>query len=325
MPGDPETIVLDFVREGLTALGADPDPVFAAVADVPPADLDVEPRLWAGAAAATGLEHVGLHLARALESRAANALVYVAMSAANLEAALVNMVRFAGMVSQRAGRLSLRHQRGDLVVGFGAVGAPERIRHHTEFNAVLLLTLCRFVAGDDLVPAALRLRHRRPADSTFHREVFGVAPRFGTSRNALVLHAADAARPSRHADPAMLAVLEQHANAQLEALRDETLVRHVKVELDAVLERGPRDLEAVARRLGMSGRSLQRKLADHQTTFGELLDEVRRAKVMERIDQPAVPLGNIAFAAGFADHSSLYRAFKRWTGETPKQRRAKLA
>ncbi len=82
------------------------------------------------------------------------------------------------------------------------------------------------------------------------------------------------------------------------------------------------DLEAVPRRLGMSGRSLQRKLAGHDTSFGAVLDDVRRAKVLELIDQPT-PLGNIAFSAGFADHSSLSRAFKRWTGETPRQRRAR--
>jgi AraC-like DNA-binding protein len=77
----------------------------------------------------------------------------------------------------------------------------------------------------------------------------------------------------------------------------------------------------VARELAMSGRTLQRRLADLGYTFNALADEVRDATARLYLEQPDMALAEIGYLLGFADQSTFNRAFKRWTGVTPKQAR----
>ncbi len=318
----PQNLSLTFFSEALKARGVDPDALLAPFAEEDRSELDLDPRIWQAAAEATGHSRVGIHLASAIESRAANVLVYLAMSSATLEDALSNLVRYAAMADQRGGRLSLRRVKGELHVGFGAAGAPDRIAHHTEFNGVLLHMLCRFVVGEAFTARELRLRHSRP-ELVEGYEFFGCPVRFRARRNTLVVTGEVARWRSLHADPAMLSMSRQYAEKALEAIAEDNLVGHVKLELEAVLETGPRDLESVARRMGMSGRSLQRRLKREGTGFAEVLDQVRRVKALELIEDRRVGLGALAIQSGFTDTSSLYRAFKRWTGRTPQQWRAR--
>jgi AraC-like DNA-binding protein len=78
----------------------------------------------------------------------------------------------------------------------------------------------------------------------------------------------------------------------------------------------------VARELGTSERSLQRHLGELGFTFNALADEVREATARLYLEQPDIALAEIAYLLGFAEQSTFNRAFKRWTGCTPKQARA---
>jgi AraC-like DNA-binding protein len=77
----------------------------------------------------------------------------------------------------------------------------------------------------------------------------------------------------------------------------------------------------VARELGMSERSLQRRLGELGYTYNALADEVREATARLYLEQPDMALAEIGYLLGFADQSTFNRAFKRWTGCTPKQAR----
>mgnify|MGYP001946743321 CR=1 FL=1 len=74
----------------------------------------------------------------------------------------------------------------------------------------------------------------------------------------------------------------------------------------------------------VSGRTLQRRLAEEGTSFRTLLLEVRRELAERYISDPHMPLAEISYMLGFADSSSFSRAFKRWTGEPPALFREKL-
>jgi AraC-like DNA-binding protein len=81
---------------------------------------------------------------------------------------------------------------------------------------------------------------------------------------------------------------------------------------------------AHGRRLGLSPRTLQRRLGEHRASFQRLLADVRRELADQYLRRPDLSLGEVAFLLGYQDLSSFHRAFRRWSGRTPLERRRTL-
>ena len=124
----------------------------------------------------------------------------------------------------------------------------------------------------------------------------------------------------------MLRVLIDHADLLLERLpRGPDLVERTRRAIGGRLRGGDPSLESVARELGMSERSLQRHLRELGYTYNALADEVREATARLYLEQPDLALAEVGYLLGFADQSTFHRAFKRWTGCTPRQARTRAA
>jgi AraC-like DNA-binding protein len=91
------------------------------------------------------------------------------------------------------------------------------------------------------------------------------------------------------------------------------------------LENGNYSVSAIADQLHMSVRTLQRRLEDEGTAFGELLDSTRHIAALEYLKDPRIAIAEVAYLLGFSESSTFYRAFKRWTNTTPVQFRRSLA
>ena len=91
----------------------------------------------------------------------------------------------------------------------------------------------------------------------------------------------------------------------------------------AVVVHGEPNLDAIARSCGMSGRTLQRRLTEAHTTFAAVVDDARRQRAIAYLDNPQLSLSEVAWLLGYAEHSSFFRAFKRWFDTTPQQWRAR--
>lgn len=93
----------------------------------------------------------------------------------------------------------------------------------------------------------------------------------------------------------------------------------------AALICGSCTIEAVATALGLSVRTVQRRLESEGTTFGALLDETRREAALEYLRDPQIAIKEAAYRVGFSEPSTFYRAFRRWTGATPADYRRSLS
>jgi AraC-like DNA-binding protein len=124
----------------------------------------------------------------------------------------------------------------------------------------------------------------------------------------------------RFADPGLCAVLDRHAEELLAKYpREDSLIERLRAIIKQQLSGGDASLERVAQQLGMSGRTLQRKLRDHGSSHQELLDEMRRDLAMRHLREPEMAICEVAYLLGFSESSALHRAFKRWTGMTPSE------
>jgi AraC-like DNA-binding protein len=132
-------------------------------------------------------------------------------------------------------------------------------------------------------------------------------------------------RPLVRADAGLCAVLERHARELLERLpRATSLSGRIRQLVAGDLVKGVPSPAEVARRLHMSGRTLQRRLREDGTSHRALVDELRRDLAMRYLGEREIGIAEVAFLLGFSEASAFHRAFRRWSGTTPSAYRRSL-
>jgi AraC-like DNA-binding protein len=215
--------------------------------------------------------------------------------------------------------------------------APERcgvvLRHRPEVHALgapielMLATTARMLAaafGPRLALREVSFAHARAYPLAAYEGYFSAPVRFDAAHDALWFGPDALSMVSAGSDPELLRYLEAHARNMLADLprAEDATVRRLREALAQSLPAGEATEAQAARRLALSTRTLQRRLAACGTSFADVADEVRRAVAERLLRAPETPVLDVAFAAGYADAPSFYRAFKRWTGRTPQQWRA---
>lgn len=178
------------------------------------------------------------------------------------------------------------------------------------------------LAGEEFRPLRVDLAYPAPAYAEAYREVFGCPVRFGQMESAFVCDPAWYKRPLATADPfthrQLLEFMAYNRARRREAAEIiESVERVVRQKLDS---RNP--VSKIARALGMSERTLRRRLAESGVSFQSILDGVRKNRALELLANQNMPVEQIAFAVGFSDPHNFRRAFRRWTGATPGALRA---
>ncbi|MDT4844907.1 hypothetical protein FQZ97_788770 [compost metagenome] len=159
--------------------------------------------------------------------------------------------------------------------------------------------------------------HPEPADTALYQQFFACPLQFEAQEYALVLPLALRSAPLKQANPPLQAVLRQHAEALLARLPSEGLRARVVALLGAQLARGEPDRGALASALGVSERTLQRRLADEGSSYQQLLNDTRRHLAERHLQEGRLPIAEIAVLLGYSEPSVFFRAFRQWTGLTP--------
>ncbi len=155
-----------------------------------------------------------------------------------------------------------------------------------------------------------------------HRELlekhFGCPVRFKAERNALVFHPTDLDRPFVTHNEELLKAIGAQLESELEERQAGTPIgEQVKRALKRSLAGKRPTLPQVAQEMGMSARTLQRRLTEAQLTFQQLVEETRRELARHYLKHSAVELNEAAFLLGYEDANSFFRAFHLWEGTTP--------
>jgi AraC-like DNA-binding protein len=167
--------------------------------------------------------------------------------------------------------------------------------------------------------------HSQPADIHDHLAFFRAPVRFSTGMNGLFFPATLLNEPCVRNDPSLLTVLERYAAALLDRTpRGSGLAERVRATLLQEIREGEPKASNVANRLKMSVRTLNRLLGNEGTTFRELLDHLRNELAVRHLREDTLAIAEIAFLLGFSELSAFYRAFHRWTGQSPAEFRRSL-
>jgi AraC-like DNA-binding protein len=186
------------------------------------------------------------------------------------------------------------------------------------------LRICRMLTGQSLVPQHFWISHYRSEGTSDMARFVGTKVEFGADTDEFALNIDARELPLIHADSYLNDLLLKYCEAALACRRGDLNQLRTKVEnaISSLLPHGRVILGDVARSLGMSERTLARKLSDEGLNFTEILQQLRRDLAVRYLDDRKLHVSKIAWLLGFREVSAFTHAFKRWTGKTPSEMRA---
>lgn len=305
--------------EGLPA-----DAATAAVMTAPLADVQ---RFLDGAETAARVPSLGVLLAGAVPRGTYAWLEYIARLSPTLEDGMRSLGRFYRLVNKGADIAYV--ERGELagldVSVHGRKDGWGRVLN--EYTLALFHRIAREVAPA-WQPRHVWFSHETPEPASVQAlaACFGVRCEFGAATCGFDGLAALVETPLTTADPALQALLQSQAAQTLDAeLPLAALAARVRDEVRRRLGVEPVELEAVASTLGLSARTLQRRLRDEGSSFQAVLDAVRAQAAKDWLANPRRSVSELAARLGYSEPGALDRAFRRWTGKTPTEWRTVTA
>jgi AraC-like DNA-binding protein len=276
-------------------------------------------------AAGLGDELFGFHLAHDFDLREIGTLYYIMASSGTLGDALQRAARYSRITNEA---VHLRYQNNrEVVVAFEYIHvARHQDRHQIEFFMIALVRLVRHLSGHHLLPTRVTLTHHRNGFQPAFKSFFGCDVVFGSETDEIAFPLAVQPMPLASADPFLHAMLiAQCEEMQADQFRPTALRASVENEIAPLLPHGKAQASEVARKLGMSQRTLARRLAAKGLSFTTILDEMKCDLAKRYLGEANLPITTIAWLLGYQEVSAFTHAFKRWTGKTPKQVRTRIS
>lgn len=267
---------------------------------------------------------LGLHVGEQIRPGHYGVLGYVAMNCATLGDALNALQRYQALVIDVGGLAATDHA-GQMTLSW-RLDPGQPLRQLAEFNLAGLVSFIRWMAGPETAPTRVDFIYPAPDDLREHRRILACPMRFDQSEYRLTMPLERLSAPLAQPDPAMRALMVQQAERQLRALQPCVAqpLAQIRRLIAQRLEQAPVELDWMAAQLSTSSRSLQRSLAADGLSLTQIVDEVRRELALVYLKDTELNLTDVAFLLGYSEQSALQRAFKRWTGQTPRQWRQSL-
>ncbi len=265
---------------------------------------------------------IGFTLARDFDLRELGLLYYVMASSVTLGEALKRLARYSNVTNQA---LVFRYQDGNrLIISLRYSGVPRHSdRHQIEFCMFAVLRICRMLTGQNLVPQHFMIAHHRSWGTSEMGRFAGTKVHFGADKDEFALNVDARELPLIHSDGYLNDLLLKYCESTLAHRRSDMSHLRTQVEnaISSLLPHGRVFVEDVARRLGMSERTLARRLSDEGLNFTEILQHLRRDLAIRYLDDRKLHVSKIAWLLGFHEVGAFTNAFKRWTGKAPSQMR----
>lgn len=269
---------------------------------------------WREVVARSGDAYFGIHSGERIQLSSFGVVGYIAVHAATFGEALQRIVRYSALLSNAW--VPLYSIDGQVARVGLQMASP--VHHVAERVLTVFVMLGRQLTGVEWVPLAVHFQHPPPPDLAEYQRIFRAQVRFSQPENTLLVARAVLDLPNRRADPELGRHLQRYADSLLaQYATPTTFVEQVRRQLLKGLRQQDVKAEVVAQQVGVSSRTLHRRLHEHGTSYQTLLDTARYDIARSYLGEQHLSIDEVAFLLGFAETSTFHRAFKRWTGVTP--------
>lgn len=272
---------------------------------------------------------LGIHVGQSVEAGHCGVLGYLVLSANTLAEALAQFERYQlllyggslGQASFRDDRLVFEWPAHDKTLGVGLSDEALVYGLFTFIAKMVGSTAGEPVFRDYLAQSRIAFVHQATATMADYQVDGLVDVSFGAPLLRVEVPLAGLTLPISNRDPALFSLLNQQAEALLAVLPDQQddFDTRVRDYLRKALPEGTPTLEGLARALAMSARTVHRRLAERGMNFGALLQQTREQLARQYLDEGRISLSEVAFMLGYSQQSAFSRAFRQWTGQTPRQ------
>jgi AraC-like DNA-binding protein len=274
---------------------------------------------------ATGDPLLGFHLAHSYDLREIGLLYYVVASAETLLGSLLRVARYSAVANDG---VDLQVNKGNLLrvhLHYSGVARHSDV-HQIEFWMASLVRICRTLIGTNFKPIEIRIMHDRRKQVPEMEKLLGCAVKTGADVDEIIFPRESGEYPIVTADSYLNQLCVRFCEETLARLgKKATSPLRVRVEnvIATLLPHREMQFGAVAAQLGMSERTLARRLESEGHTFSRILDGLRSALALRYLAESEMSISEIAWLLGYSEVGNFTHAFQRWTGTNPRSERAK--
>ncbi len=270
----------------------------------------------------TGDIHYGLNLGT--EPHIAGTVGMMCASCKNLKEAFVQGCKYFRVQGDFAAIEFIEDKRYPFIryspVQSWQLSSPSTARHDVDAMFAFLVTIMKVNSNNSVLPHRINLVCDQPDEMSEYKRVFGKIPHFLQSENEMIFRQQDLMVPMKAFNPETFALLSSHINAQLKRFGGEMKIsdRVRTIFLSSARYSFP-GIDAVASRLNMSSRTLQRLLSTEKTSYKALLQDTRFDLARQLLKQKDLTISEISYLLGYSDLGNFSRSFKKYMGLSPQE------
>jgi len=272
----------------------------------------------------TGDTFFGLHMGESADAGDLSVLGYIMASCRSVGEALEKVGKYFGIIGSVL-NIYLKEE-GDyakLIYDMRKHFPNNCIKHCVDTGLSNFYNMIINIASEPVEIKEVWVKAEPPEDMSEYNRVFNCPVLFNKEIAALVFPSKVLDIPLRHPNPALLSLLEHHANSFLSKIdENDYFSRKISLLLFEHIQGNNPTIDDVAKNLGMSVRVLQKKLKEEGVTFSEIATNVRQELAKSYLAEKRYTIDDITYLLGFSEPSVFRRAFKMWTGMTPGQYRS---
>lgn len=275
---------------------------------------------WQNAFRLSGDPYLGIHAAQHVEIGDYKCLDYLTVHAATVGASMQNFCRYMILINTWI-HWEIEEQNDEVILRMSS-NAGAIPPHSYEFVFAIYTKRVRQITSDNWIPEVVHFPFPAPTNIQPHRDYFKTSVQYDAPVGEFVISRESWNEPVPNSDQQLYKVMDEHAR-MLMAQRPmpDDFVGVVRKEIVRELHGGEALRDTIAEKLHMSPRTLQRRLDENGVAYADLLDDVRSELAKAKLQGGDLSLAEIGFLLGFSEQSSFNRAFKRWTGKTPREYR----
>ncbi|MEI6412421.1 MAG: AraC family transcriptional regulator [Bacteroidota bacterium] len=294
--------------------------------ETPDAMIDMQQsiRVWDTCIRITGDPFLGLHLGETTSPALAGMVGYLMESSPDLLTAFQTATQFYRLLTNMTDiRVEIKDQEFRYYIEpieLWYQYSPEAARQIVEHMVSAFVHMVKLLSGRALFPLRLSLRFNRPGDLSAYQRVLRCEPAFSQSQNCLVYRLRDIQLPTIGHNPALNRLLKSLLEQEMQKARQrQSFSSEVRYMILREYNTQLPQLQFIADKMNLSTRSLQRKLQADSTSFQQVLDSVKQELAMNMLQDKNLTVNEIAYRLGYAEPSVFRRAFKKWTGFSPRK------